>query len=351
MIFGIQVIIIFLILCILLLCLGACYFSEPGYEGQASPYFNGHRFFNSGSWQRARMKVWRYFRTRQPEKWIRNYESDVREEPLPLADEKKVQLTFINHASFLIQAGSVNILTDPIWSERCSPLSWVGPRRMRPPGLSFEDLPKIDIVLLSHNHYDHLDLKTLQRLERRFHPTFIVPLGVEKMLNKRGFQELKRMDWGDCIVLKGLSIEATPAIHFSGRGSLDRNKTLWCGYVIKYKNFKTFFVGDSAYGDIYKGIGERFQGIDLALIPIGAYKPNWFMLPVHMSPKQAIEVHRDLRAKKSLAMHFGTFAMADEGQGGAERDLLEALEMSEFSDQDFVIPDEGSTYSFLVDKA
>lgn len=229
----------------------------------------------------------------------------------------------MNHATVLIQYAGCNLLTDPVWSERASPFSWIGPSRVAPPGVRFGDLPKIDLVLLSHNHYDHLDLVTLDRLSRQHSPRFIVPLGVARLLRQHGYGRLlePELDWWQA----NGNVTAIPAHHFSARGLNDRNRTLWCGYWIATPAGPIYFAGDTAFGPHFAEIRKRLGAPRLALLPIGAYKPEWFMGPVHMSPAQAVEAHGILAPEQSFAIHWGTFRLADDTPPEARDDFRRAL--------------------------
>ena len=231
------------------------------------------------------------------------------------------RITFINHSTVLIQQARINLITDPIWSERASPISWAGPRRFAPPGIAFENLPKIDVVLLSHNHYDHLDLPTIRRINERDKPRFIVPLGVAALLSRNGVRAEEEMDWWDAAG----SITCVPAYHFSARGISDRNQTLWCGYWISTAAGPIYFAADTAFGAHFAEIRKRLGSPRIALLPIGAYKPEWFMSPVHMSPPQAVEAHRILAPERSIGIHWGTFQLADDGRDEPVIDLKKAM--------------------------
>ncbi len=228
------------------------------------------------------------------------------------ANSSKLTVTWIGHASTLIQIDGINILTDPIWSERCSPVSFAGPKRFTPPGLKIEDLPQIDLVILSHNHYDHMDLPTLRILENKFHPKFLAGLGNRDFLTNEGLIDVMELDWWDEVSVKGLSIHFTPTQHFTGRGIFDRFKTLWGSYVVKGKSNKVYFAGDTGYYSHFKEIGEKFGEIDVAILPIGAFEPRWFMAGVHVDPAQAVQAFEDLNAKFLVPMHYMTFVLADE---------------------------------------
>ena len=221
--------------------------------------------------------------------------------------------TFVGHATFLIQTAGGALLTDPVYSRRVSPLSFAGPRRVRAPGVAFDDLPPVAAVLVSHNHYDHCDLSTLRALERRFAPAFVAPLGNARLLRSAGLRRVEELDWWQQTAVGSLGIRLTPAQHFSARGPLDRDRALWGGFLIEAGRHRVFFAGDSGYAGHFREIGERSGPIDLALLPIGAYEPRWFMKDVHLNPAEAVQAHLDLGARLSLAMHFGTFQLTPEG--------------------------------------
>ncbi|MDX1960294.1 MAG: MBL fold metallo-hydrolase [Leptospiraceae bacterium] len=224
----------------------------------------------------------------------------------------KLSVTWIGHATTLVQVDGLNILTDPIWSERCSPVSFAGPKRYTPPGISIDDLPNIDIVVISHNHYDHMDIPTLKLLEKKFRPVFIVGLKNKKFLVKEGLTNVREMDWWESINVRNLKVTFTPTQHFSSRGVFDRDATLWGSYVLEGKKNKIYFAGDTGYSSSFKMIGEKFPEIDIAILPIGAYEPIWFMQPIHMSPKESVQSFLDLNAKYMVPMHYLTFVLTDE---------------------------------------
>lgn len=340
------VIAVFLIVFLLAIGIGTI-LSEKGYDGPVSDHYDGKRFQNpSGRSANDISKVFRYIFTRKPDKWPKNLDQSIRKTPLPISQKGSIQYTFVNHSTFLLQVDGLNILTDPIWSKRCSPSQVMGPGRMRPPGVRFEELPSIDLVLLSHNHYDHLDKNTIVKISSKWNPTFLVPIGMSHVMKKFGAKKIIELDWWQETLFENLKISASPANHFTSRGLFDRDRTLWCGYVIETSDEKKiYFAGDSGYSDIFKDIGDMLGPMDLSFIPIGAYLPVWFMGPIHISPAEAVQVHQDVQSKQSVAMHFGTFKLADDGPDRAKKELVESLNSKEVPEDQFMIPQEGASYS------
>lgn len=233
-------------------------------------------------------------------------------------------LTWIGHAAFLIQHNGTNILTDPIFSERSSPVQWAGPKRTTPPGLALDSLPPIDIIVISHNHYDHLDKGTVLKLNEQLRtnpPKYIVPLGVKEWFDELNIPNVEEYDWWENVEIKGWNIHSVPLQHFSGRTLSDRNETLWSGWTFRSEDFNLFFGGDTGYSPDFKDIGNRLGPFDLALIPIGAYDPRWFMGTVHVDPEQAVLIHKDIKSSFSVGMHWGSFALADEDMDAPPKEL------------------------------
>jgi L-ascorbate metabolism protein UlaG (beta-lactamase superfamily) len=233
-----------------------------------------------------------------------------------------LRVTFVNHSTLLLQQSASNILTDPIWSERASPFPWIGPRRRRNPGVRKEDLPAIEVVLISHNHYDHLDLPTLRWLADRGTSVFVVPIGVARLLRSKNIGPVHELDWGETRIFGKTAVHAVPALHFTSRSIFDQNKTLWCGYVIESQAQLIYFAGDTAFGDHFFRIRETFGSPRLSLLPIGAYEPRWFMSSVHMAPEEALRAHKILGSGTSVAIHHGTFQLGDDGLDTAKQKLL-----------------------------
>jgi L-ascorbate metabolism protein UlaG (beta-lactamase superfamily) len=286
-------------------------------------HFDGKRFFNPDAPQdRGFLDVLRWKLTTRPEPSPR-FISDVEPStPPPSVEGNDLRVTLINHSTVLLQQSGINILTDPIWSERASPLASIGPRRRRAPGVRWEDLPPIHVVLVSHNHYDHLDLSTLRRLADHGPCQFIVPLGVARLLASRSIGPVHELDWGESLPFAQSIIHTVPAQHFSARRLFDRNRILWCGYVIEAADRAVYFAGDTGFGNHFAAIRERFGAPRLALLPIGAYEPRWFMAPMHMSPEDAVKAHQVLGAATSIAIHHGTFQLADDGIDTPKRRLI-----------------------------
>ena len=318
---------------------GACAGLMPGsgsayYDGPPSDHFDGRRFFNPGG-EPPRSFVdllrWQFGGTARA--W-----PDLVPSPFPpdrppaRVDGDAVRIAFVGHSTFLIQGRGLNLLTDPVWSERASPFTFTGPRRHNPPGIAFDDLPPIDTVLLSHAHYDHLDLATLERLWRRDRPLLVTPLGNDAIVRANHDDDrIVAADWGDTVPLgRGASATLEPVHHWSARGMTDRNHALWAGFVVKGLGLDLFFAGDTGFdgGRPFRRVAERHGPLDLALLPIGAYEPRWFMAPQHMNPEDAVAGFGLLGARRALGYHWGTFRLTDEGAEDPADDLAAALAAS-----------------------
>lgn len=221
-------------------------------------------------------------------------------------------VTWIGHSTYLMRLGNKNILFDPFFSDLASPLP-VGPERYVPPGISLANLPPVDAIIISHNHYDHLDSETVATMPGKEQIHVFVPLGLKSFFAKRGYQNIWELDWHQSAVMDGLQMTALPAVHFSSRGVGDQNKTLWCSWAVRSENKSCFFAGDTAYSQtIFKEIGKRFRSFDVAIVPIGAYKPINVMKPVHTNPEEAIQVANDVKADLIIPSHWGTIVLTDE---------------------------------------
>ncbi|MBC7712531.1 MAG: MBL fold metallo-hydrolase [Rhizobacter sp.] len=258
--------------------------------------------------------------------------------PAPI---NKMIVTFVNHSTFLIQVDGINILTDPIWSKRAGPFSFAGPKRVHEPGIAFEALPKIDAVIISHNHYDHMDRETIKSLEDKFSPKFIVPLANEEKMKSFGAKNVVELDWNDSVnISPEMKITLLQARHWSARTLTDKREALWGSYYIETKKEKIYFAGDTAYGTHFAEIEKKMGAPDLALLPIGAYEPRWFMKSEHMNPEEAVLAHLDLHAKHSIGMHFGTFKLTNEAIDTPLKDLQMAKEKLHVTNFTTLIPGE-----------
>ena len=241
---------------------------------------------------------------------------------MPRAERGYRSVTWVGHSTVLLQLGRLNVLTDPVWSERASPLAWMGPRRLMAPGIDFDALPPIDVVLLSHNHYDHLDATTVRRIAARFpDAAWLCPLGLGPLLHRLGVSHFVERDWWQSLDTLSLptafSATCAPAQHFSARGLRDRNATLWCSWAIEADGVRVYFGGDTGLHPEFAAIGSRLGPFDLVMLPIGAYEPRWFMRSVHCNPEDAVAAYRALTsgvavAPPCLALHWGTFRLTDE---------------------------------------
>lgn len=329
----------------LLLTVSAC---APRYKGPVTDHFDGKKFVNPGMPERGPGGLLKWLLNRDKGPWPEQPDAYVGNRPATRIEGDSLVLTFVNHSTFLIQTNGLNILTDPVWSRRVGPASWLGIKRKRPPGLRFEELPPIDVVLLSHNHYDHLDLRTIRKLVKSHNPLFVTPLGVSYLPKSVGGRTTRKLDWNDTLQINPkLRLTCAQAQHFSNRGLGDRDETLWCGYLLHTSFGTTFFCGDSAYGPHYKAIaGQQNEPIKLALLPIGSYRPEWFMAPVHMSPDGAVQTMLDLNAQQAVGIHFGTFQQGDDGLFEPADDLRKAMQTRNLPDSRFIVPKEGMPMVF-----
>ena len=319
------------------------------YAGPVTEHFDGLRFFNPGQMptDRSLRDIWRWRRTSQPAQWPGSVAVQ------PVVPEKRVDglsMTMVGHATVLVQVAGLNILTDPVWSERASPFTWAGPKRVTAPGVDFENLPPVDVILISHNHYDHLDIATLQRLHAAHAPLMIVPLGNDRII--RSVLPNARIvagDWHEQVAVNPtLKVTLTPAYHWSARGIFDRRMALWAGFWLDTPEWKLWFAGDTAYGDgaIFRDLHTRYGGPDVALIPIGAYEPRWFMAGQHVNPQEAVRIYQDTHATQALGIHWGTFQLTDEAIH-APKDALEAALLAEkCSLERFRTAEPGGVYLF-----
>lgn len=286
------------------------------YTGPVTDHFDGTRFLNPAGepeTDRSFGDILRWRRTAPATKWPKTIAVT------PVVPESRVEglrVTMVGHATLLIQVGGLNILTDPVWSDRASPVQFAGPKRVTAPGIRIEDLPPIDAILLSHNHYDHLDIPTLKALHARHAPLIVTPLGNDStILRHIPKARVSAGDWGDAFdIAPGARVHIVPALHWSSRGMGDRRMALWGGFMLRVGERLIYFAGDTGYGtgNIFRRLHEEFGPPDLALLPIGAYDPRWFMAAQHTDPEEAIQIMRDLGARAAVAMHWGTFKLTDE---------------------------------------
>lgn len=288
------------------------------YQGPVSDHFDGTCFFNPWNPQLPKpidLLRWKLSAKRKPwPKKLKNVQSDIPPDHV-LGDS--LRISFVGHATMLIQTQGLNILTDPIWSKRASPFRWLGPKRMTSPGIAFEYLPKIDIILVSHNHYDHMDLHTIQKIWTRDRPEIVAPLGNDTVIHlKKPHIPVHTLDWHQSISFgDDVRIYLEPAQHWSARGWRDRNKALWGAFVIQTSGGNIYFSGDTGYGDgrLFRQVRQKFGEFRLSLLPIGCYEPQWFMEYVHMNPEDAVRAYQDLGEPYTAAIHFQTFRLGDEG--------------------------------------
>jgi L-ascorbate metabolism protein UlaG (beta-lactamase superfamily) len=289
--------------------------SSGVYTGPVSDHFDGTRFVGPYAVEgNGTLAFWRWQLTKERAKWPEWVENRPAAKPLVRVDDG-IRVTFVGHASFLIQTGALNILIDPVWSEQASPVSFAGPKRVRPPGIAFDDLPLIDVVLITHGHYDHLDVPTLELLAQRGRPHIVAPLGHEATIRQGDdAANVTVLDWHDSATLNDkIKVTLVPTQHWTARGLYDRNKALWGGYIIETPGGRVYHVTDTGYHDtLFHETRHRYGPFALAIIPVGAYEPRWFMQRQHVNPEEAVRVFQDCGAPLALAHHFGTFQLTDE---------------------------------------
>jgi L-ascorbate metabolism protein UlaG (beta-lactamase superfamily) len=312
------------------------------YAGPPSDHFDGARFFDpDGVPPKSLVDLlrWQLGSNRQRQAWPEWVPSPHADTPPPAVNGTKARLSYVGHASWLVQTAGLNILIDPVWSMRASPVAWAGPKRVNDPGIAFEALPKIDVVLVSHGHYDHLDTATLSRLTARFAPRVITPLGND--VTMRGADaaiKAEAFDWHDRVDLGGAAVTLAPTRHWSARGLFDRNKALWASFVLETPAGKLYIVCDSGYGEgkHFRGVAQAHGPLRLAILPIGAYEPRWFMQDQHMNPADAVKALADCGAAQALAHHHGTFQLTDEAIDAPVVALHAALDEANLPRERFV---------------
>ncbi len=321
----------------------------PTYQGPVSDHFDGKHFFDpDGVAPKSLGDVWRWQRTRKPAKWPAWQPSPHSDTPPQRVTGAAARFSFVGHASWLIQVGGLNILADPVWSQRASPFKALGPKRVNDPGIAFDALPPIDVVLVSHGHYDHLDLATLSRLSEKFSPRVIMPLGND--LTMRAFDRKIRaeaFDWGDRVALNDeVAVNLVATRHWTARGLFDRNKALWASFVLETPAGKIYAVGDSGYGNgsHFRRVREQHGPLRMALLPIGAYEPRWFMRDQHMNPDDAVKALADCGAAQALAHHHGTFQLTDEPIDEPAQGLTTALDAAGVAREKFLALKPGQVF-------
>lgn len=321
---------------------------NPYYNGPKSDHFDGVRFFlpnHKSTNCTSDFVKWQTSGSRQ--RWPKWVEDTPKPAPARKVDD--LSATFIGHATVLLQVNGLNILTDPFLSSRTSPVQFAGPKRVRSPGIVLEDLPPIDVILVSHNHYDHMDLPALRKLHDLNGPRIITPLGNAPIINRarRPFS-ITEADWGDKVALsKDLDVTLTPAMHWSKRTPFDRNMALWGAFVIETPNGPVYFAADTGYGSgqHFRDVRAQFGEPRLALLPIGAYEPRWFMSAQHMNPEEAVHAHNDLGARHSLAIHHSTVQLTDEAIDQPAIDHAQAIDQHGVSTDHFRVLETGESWT------
>ena len=322
------------------------------YRGPRTGHFDGDRFTNQPPLRpiglRELLTLRRERRRTAPWSWAHFPAGST---PATRVDDGSVRITFINHTTFLIQYAGLNVLTDPVWSTRVSPFRFMGPRRFHAPGVAMESLPPIDAVLLSHSHYDHCDISTLSALlKSNPRMRLIAPLGHEVIANELGFQCQESLDWWSACHLKGHAITLVPARHWGARTLWDKCRTLWGGFVMETPQGLLYFAGDTGYSDSFQRIRTRMGPVSLALLPVGAYQPQWFMSDVHLAPHEALRAHRELGCQASIACHFGCFALANDAQDEPQRAVAALRQRNQRDEEALYMPQPGQPMRYADGK-
>jgi L-ascorbate metabolism protein UlaG (beta-lactamase superfamily) len=302
--------------------------TNPYYDGPSSDHFDGLQFFNpKGKHPKGFAKLIKWLMSDRP-KWPKSFPSPFKDKPPVRVYSDELRVSFVGHATILIQTAGLNILTDPVWSERVSPFSFAGPKRVNPPGMNLEDLPPIDLILISHNHYDHLDIKTLDKLIKAHNPVILCPLGNDTIIRKK-IRKARTIakDWGDSFGPgNGVAITLEPMHHWSARGTTDRRNALWAAFVIQTPGGAIYHIGDTGFheGVNYREVQAKYGEFRLAILPFGAYEPRDFMKAQHQNPNEAVQGHLLCNAKQTLGHHWGTFQLTNESIDDQLNHLAEA---------------------------
>lgn len=320
-----------------------------------SAHYDGKRFWNldrNVSGDKSFFDVLKWRMTAQRAEWPSFIDDALAPDVVTRNASDSLRVTFINHATLMIQTHGINLITDPVFSKRASPFTFMGPKRVRAPGLAIDALPPIDAVLISHSHYDHLDKASLETIETKFAPQYYVPLNTADLMPKatQDAGRVTEMDWWQTETLRHgsstLSLAFTPAQHWTARTLWDKNERFWGGFAVMTPAGTVYFAGDTGYAAHFRDVAEKFGPVRLALLPIGAYEPRWFMAQQHMDPAEAVRAHKDLSAARSIGIHLGTFQLTDEAIDAPIRDLERARDAAGMTAAEFIAPRNGEVFVF-----
>lgn len=333
-----KIIIIFIV--ISFLSYSCSTFSLPILNKEKTYNYDGESFLNIDGKRKVDIfEVLTWLLTHERGFWPDYYDFDNSDNlPIERVKDGELNVYFINHATVLIQFDGINVLTDPLWFDVTSPIPPIGPRKRRLPGIKFENLPEIDLVILSHCHYDHFDIRTLRKLKEKFNPIMLFPIGNESLMEENNFDNSFAMDWWDTFLFKNVNISFVPARHFANRGAEDRNRSLWGGYVLESSGGPIYFAGDTGFGVHYELISNKFGDMRFCMFPIAPILPRWFMREVHQDASEAVLAHKLLNSKKSMPIHFGTFQQAEDSHTYAINMLIESIYNQGINPEEFVIP-------------